>query len=390
MMVGTEFADRRTHYDVVIVGSGIVGLGHAYDAWQRGLTVAIVERSAAIAGASIRNFGHIGITGQSGQAAIFAEESRLRWRELAKLADFWISSAGALIVARAEDELELLREFHHERGHSAITMLSAQAVSDCSPALGVVGGGWLSRDLQVDPRSTANSIADWLAKEGVDFFWNTTVQSVETGVVHTARGDLRAGAVIVAVNADVDGLFPDIAARAELQRCSLEMLAVDAGLDRDLARPHLTGWSMVRYSGFAAMPSAATVRDRLGREHPQLLALDVNQMYTQRPNGMLLVGDTHTTADAASPFQQERGFESLLEITRELFGTPLRVRERWQGVYAKAPNEFLIETPAEGVRVVSVTTGIGMSTGLGLAASVMADLFGPLTHSIPLSEEIAS
>jgi hypothetical protein len=56
--------------------------------------------------------------------------------------------------------------------------------------------------------------------------------------------------------------------------------------------------------------------------------------------------------------------------------TRLPVRQRWQGVYASAPEEFLIARPADGVRVVSVTTGIGMTTGLGLGESIVDDLFG--------------
>jgi hypothetical protein len=53
----------------------------------------------------------------------------------------------------------------------------------------------------------------------------------------------------------------------------------------------------------------------------------------------------------------------------------LRVRERWQGVYASAPEDFLVASPADGVRVVSVTTGIGMTTGLALGESVIESLY---------------
>ena len=60
---------------------------------------------------------------------------------------------------------------------------------------------------------------------------------------------------------------------------------------------------------------------------------------------------------------------------RELLGVPaLTVRQRWRGVYASAPDPFLIATPFPGVRVVSVTSGIGMTTALGLAPAVLDDL----------------
>ena len=48
----------------------------------------------------------------------------------------------------------------------------------------------------------------------------------------------------------------------------------------------------------------------------------------------------------------------------------LTVRERWQGVYATAPEPFLVAAPIPDVRVVSVTSGIGMTTALGSASSI--------------------
>lgn len=376
---GKDFADRSPRYDLVVVGAGIVGLGHAYEAYLRGLSVAVVDRATAIAGSSVRNFGHVGVTAQSGPAATYAEKARSSWTRLAVMADFGLNDAGAVVVARSDDEYQVLREFHAERGNGSAVLLSAARVADSTPVSDerVVGGAWLSRDLHVDPRSAAPRIARWLSSVGVDFFWHTNVTAVEDGIVHTARGQLAAGAVVVAVNYDVDWLYPDVAAEAGLQRCTLEMLSARALLTRDLATPILTGWSMIRYSGFAHLPSAAGVGERLAQENPELAALDINQMYTQRPNGDLLIGDTHTIADTASPFQPEDAFDSLMQMTRDLFGVrELVVRERWQGIYAKAREEFLVHSPSSNVVIVSVTTGIGMTTGLGLAASVMEDLYG--------------
>lgn len=378
-LAGTDFTDRADHYDVVVVGSGIVGLGHAFEAHARGMTVAVVDRAANIAGASVRNFGHIGVTAQSGLAFEYANETRDRWERLAVLADFWLSDAGTIVVARTARELQLLEEFRATREGGDVVLLSRERLLECSPVAeaSVVGGAWLTRDLQVDPRTAAPRIADWLLVAGVDFFWLTTVTAIDDATVHTARGDLHAGTVIVAVNHDVDGLYPAVAAQAGLERCTLEMMSAGADLIRDLASPVLTGFSMVRYSGLASLPSAAAVREDLAAEYPYLVNLDVNQMYTQRPNGDLLIGDTHTITPTASPFQPETSFEQLLAITRELFGVrELEVRERWQGVYAKGREDFLVHSPSASVTVASVTTGIGMSTGLGLAASVMQQRFG--------------
>ncbi|MFF1879506.1 TIGR03364 family FAD-dependent oxidoreductase [Leifsonia sp. NPDC058230] len=366
------------HYDLAVVGAGIVGLGHAVAALRRGLTVAVVDRASTIGGASVRNFGHLCLTAQDGEAREYAELARELWLTLAPAAGFWLKESGTVVVARADDELAVLSEFQDARGDDEVRMLSAGEVRELVPVGdGVaVGGAMLPRDLQVDPREASLAIAQWLEAHGVDFFWSTAVLAVETGVVHTTRGRVAADAVVVAVNYDVDLLFPGIAEAHGIQRCGLDMLLVDADLERPLSAPLLTGWSLLRYAGFTGLSSAAGLRARLADEHPELLALDLNQMYTQRPDGSLIVGDTHYRGADVPPFQSEAAFDALLEQARLLFGTDrIRVRERWQGVYASAPDEFLLASPAPQVRVVSVTTGIGMTTGLGFAERVVGKLF---------------
>ncbi|MGX7827876.1 hypothetical protein ACTG9Q_22590 [Actinokineospora sp. 24-640] len=67
----------------------------------------------------------------------------------------------------------------------------------------------------------------------------------------------------------------------------------------------------------------------------------------------------------------------LREAAR-LLGVPdLAVRRRWTGVYASAPGEFLTAAPHPTTRVVSVTSGIGMTTAFGLAPATLDDLLTP-------------
>ncbi len=82
---------------------------------------------------------------------------------------------------------------------------------------------------------------------------------------------------------------------------------------------------------------------------------------------------------SAPAFQSEEGFTALLDVTRELFGVDdIEIGERWQGVYCSAPGqEFLVEEPIEGTHVVTVTTGIGMTTSMGLALSSIDNAFAP-------------
>lgn len=354
-------------FDLAVVGAGIVGLGHAAAAVERGLRVVVVERSTSITGASVRNFGHIGTSVHTGRAKEYAERSRDVWRRLSERAGFWLRESGALLVARADDELALLEEI------APGEVLTADEVSALAPVVGAVGGLHRAVDLQIDPREAAPAIARHLASLGVEFRWRTSALGADPGILRTSRGDISAEHIVFAVNFDVDQVFPDVAEEHGIERCGLDMMLADGV---GLRMPLLTGTSMLRYTAFATTEAAAAVRERYARETPELFERDVNQMYTERPDGTLLVGDTHYRGVSIAPFQDEASFALLERLSADLFGAPIRIRQRWQGVYASAPEDFLIAAAGDGIRVVSVTTGIGMTTGLGLAATVIDDLFG--------------
>lgn len=372
----TQRNDTQHSADLVVVGSGIVGLGAAYAAVRRGLTVIVVDRADAPVGATIRNFGHLCIGAQTGEARRYADLSRDLWLRLAHDADFWLRESGTLVAARHADEIAVLEQAAADGG---IRMLETDELLRLAPlrAEGLVGGAHIETDLQTDPRTAAAAIVRHLAAQGVDFRFRTAVTSVAGRRVETTRGAITAGAVVVAVNHDVDQLLPEVAARAGVERCALDMMRAAVTLPHPLAAPLLTGWSLVRYGRFADGAAAGALRERLHSERPDLAALDLNQMYTQLPDGTLIIGDSHTTSSAPEPFQPEAAFAAFLAEAEALFDMPApRVLERWQGVYAKAQHEFLIDRVEEGVLVLAATTGIGMTTGLGLAEENLTAAFG--------------
>lgn len=366
-------ATRLDDADVVIVGAGIVGLAHAFHALERGQSVVVIDRDERAVGASVRNFGHCGFTVQDGQTLDFAWAARQSWLALAKDAGFWACESGTLVVARAEDEMATLEEFAQRRD---ILLLDAKDVAGHGTfADDVVGGALLPQDIRVNPREAVHAIAAYLADRGVRFHYRTAALAVEPGAIVTGRGTITARKIVVAVGHDVDRMFPQIAEDHGVQRCSLHMLRV--------ANPHsgtvdpavLTGLSMLRYHGFAACPSRAAVEARLQREVPEALRIDMNLMFTQLPDRDLTIGDTHAYSHTHDPYQSEELDEALLEAVGRLLGAgSLTVRERWRGIYASAPGQFLFATPAEDVRVVAVTSGIGMTTALGIAPRVLDDL----------------
>jgi FAD dependent oxidoreductase TIGR03364 len=376
--------------DVLVVGAGIAGLAHASAAVARGLSVTIIDRDSRAVGASVRNFGHCCVTAQSGELLELALVAREKWIEHSAAAGFFSVQSGALTLARSAAELAVIEELAATREPGQVRLLGARearaelgtaadadadADMDAAADASILGGALLRDDLRVDPREAVESIAAWLASQpGVKFLWRTSYQGGEGGIARTTRGDIRAERTIVCVGHDLDYLFPELAAEHEVERCGLQMLRVEAPAGFKVRPAVLTGTSMLRYPAFTETSGADLLRAETREKRPDLLDIGANVMFTQRPDGSLIVGDSHRYGATMDPFQSEATSEILLaEIERILGVAELRIIERWQGIYASSPQHpYLIAEPVPGVTTAIVTSGVGMTISFGLAEKTFA------------------
>ena len=97
---------------MAIVGAGIMGLAHAYQAAKEGLSVVIFERNPTAKGATIRNFGMLAIIAQAAGTELESANYTLScWQEIAAEAGIAMHQAGCLFLARDEMEMSVLEEF---------------------------------------------------------------------------------------------------------------------------------------------------------------------------------------------------------------------------------------------------------------------------------------
>jgi FAD dependent oxidoreductase TIGR03364 len=369
------------HTDLLIIGAGIIGLAHAFEAHRRGYSVRMIERDARPNGASIRNFGHCCITAQEGQNLDMAYRSREGWLAAAKAVGFWSPEAGALVVARSMTELAVLEQLSDKRGTDSVQLLTApqtaaQLASAGSPDPGICGGAFLPADLRVDPRTAAPDIADWLQNQnGVQIHWGTVVKEIQAGTVATTRGDFHADKVLICVGHDLDYLLPEVAARYQVQRCALQMALAPAPAGYTLDSAVLTGTSMTRYDGFTTMPAAEAVHQEIQGHSPELIDIGANVMFTRRPDGTVLLGDSHVYGQTIGPFQDEWMTSRLVGEIEKILGTRLTVTQRWQGIYASSPLTALLREDLDSsTTAITVTSGIGMTLSFGIAAETIQRL----------------
>jgi FAD dependent oxidoreductase TIGR03364 len=203
--------------DVIVVGSGIVGLACAWAAWQQGQRVRVIDRDPFCVGASIRNFGFVTVTGQGrGDTWRRARRSRDVWAQLAPEAGIAVEHEGLYVLAqRTQAKLVLQELLKHPEG-ADLRWLERTELHVLAPHLGhanVCGALYSPYELRIEAREAIEKLRHYLAQQGVEFLMGKAVQEVVSGAVLVDGDWLKAERIVVCPGPDISTLFPDIFAR---------------------------------------------------------------------------------------------------------------------------------------------------------------------------------
>lgn len=372
-MIKSSLSNR--HYDVVVVGAGIVGLATAWTASQKGLRVAVVERQAQSVGASIRNFGFITVTGQRrGAHWQRALKTSQVWKRIAPLAGIQVVHQGLYVLAQRPEAMDILQAFINTEMGEQCRLLSrenaAHELSVLQPGLGALHS---PHECRVESRDAIPLLARWLERDlGVDFFWNTPVLGVSLPQVFTSRGEIQADHCIVCPGNDLNSLYPEVIDQAGIKQCTLQMFRVQAIPGIELPGAVMSDLSLVRYEGYADLPEATDLRTRLLNEQKQHLDYGVHLIVVQSADGSLVVGDSHVYGDAEVPFSRS-DIETLIvsEMHQVLRFQNAHIIERWIGTYASASDVVFKASPSKRVALGLVTGGTGASTSFAFAEELL-------------------
>lgn len=371
-------------FDLAVIGAGIVGLAHALAAARRGKRVVVIDRDRQANGASIRNFGFITVTGQQrGQCWQRAMRSRDVWIEVAQQAGIAIVQSGLCVAARRPEAARVLEAFLATEMGVECRLLSPADAARYVPGLrqsSLAAALWSPHERRVESRTAIPRLAGWLAEAiGVTFLRSTFVTAVEPPRIETTRGTIMAETAIVCPGHDFQALFADRIGAYGLTTCKLHMLRL-APSDREfrLGAPVMSDLGLVRYLGYAELPEAAALRDRLIAEQKAALDNGVHLIAVQSADGSLVVGDSHHYGETVDPFAPEAVDQLILDELDTVLDVPGRaVCERWTGVYASAGDRLmLVDRPSDSVRIVIVTSGTGASTAFAIGEEVVAELYG--------------
>jgi sarcosine oxidase, subunit beta len=227
--------------DVVVVGSGIVGLATAFFAGKAGLRVLVVERMVSPASLTSRRSGE-GVRAQWSlphNIAIARAAIELYGRFGEVLGDERLESGlrqvGYLYASRTEAGAALLADrvtLQRGAGLSDVDYLEASELRDRFPLLArdVRGGAFRAKDGIV---SVERIISGYLARMTAEIALDTHVEAITAGpagaMVRTQHGSIACGMVVVAAGAAAHRLLAGFAAAPPMRtaRSSIIYVKVD-------------------------------------------------------------------------------------------------------------------------------------------------------------------
>ena len=378
------------NYDLLIVGSGIVGLAHAYEAAKRGLTVGVIEQHAHCTGASIRNFGFVTVSGQgAGDTWRRAVHSAKVWKELADRASINILHRGTWVLCERPEAVDVAQAYLKTSMGAECQYFARTRFSDL-PTIGhdhaaslnlknALGLLYSPHELRVESRDAIPQLANFLQREmGVDFYWETEVLSIEGGAIHTAGERLDAQKILICPGAALTGIAKPYIEKHDLRLCTLQMLRIKPQEGFILPGSVMTDNSLARYLGWSELPEAKALQERIAHEMPEYLKEGIHLIVVQSADGTLVVGDSHRYGLAEDVFASERIEQLIIQLMyRVLDITEHTVVERWTGVYPSShSSDAIIEKISSQVWVVIVTSGTGASTAFGLAKENLDEWLG--------------
>lgn len=377
-------------FDLIIVGSGILGAAHAYHAANQGLKVLILEKDNFPVGSTVRNFGQAVASGMSGRWFDFGVKSLNIYKEIQQKFDISVRKNGSLYIASDDDEWLLANELfqHHQTtGYPCVLLSKRQCLERC-PELKpeyVRGAIYFPDEVSVEPNVLIYRLLDYLKEQKkVELKSNTAVISCEENTegvtITTAENDkVFTKKVIVCCGYTFNILYPNIFKNSGLIVSKLQMLQTIPMSNVLLAGNILTGLSIRRYESFEAMPSYKNITTP--EHYVQLKKWGIHILFKQAIDGSIIIGDSHEYAPVGKT--DELGFDTketidelILKEAQRIVHFPVKkITRKWAGFYAQHPDEIFEYNVAPNIHICTGIGGKGMTSSLGFAESSLQKLY---------------
>ncbi|WP_291869117.1 TIGR03364 family FAD-dependent oxidoreductase [Maribacter sp.] len=381
----------NNEYDLIVIGGGVLGTFHAYQAIQNGLKVALLEKDRMPQGATIRNFGQVVPSGMNSKWQKYGRESLKIYKEIQSKHNVSVRQEGTVYIASNEEEVQLIEELRaiNESNNYSSMLLTKEETLNKYPGLNkdyVKAGLFFPEEVMVEPLSMIGKLHMFLRSLGLDLFFNKTViecNALSTGViVHTSDGNtFSAEKIIICNGSDFKILYPKFFAESQLVAVKLQMMSTQPQSNFRLPSSILTGHSIRRYEAFQECPSFKQIK-RLEDQNSLIKKWGIHILFKQAQDGSIIIGDSHEYTNVSSIHTFGIGLNmeidcAIINEAKKIFNLPnYKIKNRWFGIYSQCSNSDIYEKIIDkSIHIVTGIGGKGMTGSAGFAKENIIKIF---------------
>ena len=359
---------KERTYDLAVIGSGMLGVAHAFEAAIRGLSVIVIdEEKSALANEpkTPQEDRLIWPIGQPSHLLDRAMYTRERLIKLAYTIDFPILKTGSLHLAYQEDELNVLEEFMATTTRLAYQckMLTPEETIEQSQVvrpIGLEGAMYSSTECSLNLAEAIKKITTYLQKElSVQFIYGATIKHISEPYIYSNTHQWKAERIIVCSEKSSEKLFPQLFQERRKKIIHQTTLSIPQTPNFELGPNIAAGLAILNSPSFAHCVSLQALQDRVEKEYKSYFATGLHSFFTQVKKGKCLIICREQQEEGISSLTQEESRALILKHLKKSLQIPnWEISTVSEQLYAK----LAIEQPE---RVLQAADNVWVVGGLG-------------------------
>jgi FAD dependent oxidoreductase TIGR03364 len=378
-------------YDLIIIGSGVMGSFHAYHALSLGKKVLLIDRNSHARQSSVRNFGQAVVSGLSlNKWHQLGRRSSEIYLDLQKKAGLPIRQNGSYYIANTPGEMAVVEELHSRflALDYSCELWDKRTIEKELPAIKpeyALGALVFKQEVSVEPESMVQHLREFMVEQmGLEQAMNCLITDIQAfsdrvQVKSSSGRHFEAGMLLICNGMEFQNLYPELFANSDMEVSRLQMISLkNPGVQ--LPGNILTGLTIRRYESFKECDAWKNLDSHgLSNEYDNR---GIHILFKQRPDGTVILGDSHDYLPASEAhnfsFMHNVHTDNLMiqEAKRIASFSRWEPEYTWSGYYSQCRNSDLFEAnPEQGVHIITGIGGKGMTTSAGLAESKIKEFF---------------
>lgn len=382
------------HFDLIIIGGGILGTFHAYHALQQGKTVLQLEKDNYPVGATVRNFGQVVPSGMEAEWFQYGARGLEIYQSIQQEFDISVRHNGSVYIASDEDEQTLIHELkdHYDTIGYTAQLLSKEAVLAKYPSIKATYAKealYFPQEVSVEPELMIYKLHQYLQSKFSTYTlqYNTPVvdcASKGSGVeVKTSLGTTHhAEKALICNGYEFKLLYPELFSNSGIVISKLQMMRSMPMPELQLEGNILTGLTIRRYESFEHYcPSFQQIKTP--QHYEELKKWGIHILFKKAADHTVIIGDSHIYA-GVNQFDQ-LGFdldqyvnELMLQEAERIANFKVRnLQSTWAGFYPQHPTHHIVEYDLDNrIHIRTAIGGKGMTASAGYAEQSIKKIMG--------------